>query len=40
MPQRALKMIFEWLEIHREELIADWNLAQNGDELFKIEPLK
>ncbi len=40
MPQRALKMIFEWLEIHREELIADWNLAQKGDELFKIEPLK
>ena len=40
MPQRALKMIFEWLEIHREELIADWYLAQKGDELFKIEPLK
>ena len=40
MPQRALKMIFEWLEIHREELIADWNLVQKGDELFKIEPLK
>lgn len=40
MPQRALNMIFEWLEIHREELIADWNLAQKGDELFKIEPLK
>lgn len=40
MPQRALKMIFEWLEIHREELIADWNLAQKGDELFKIDPLK
>jgi hypothetical protein len=39
MPQRALKMIFEWLEIHREELIANWQLAQNGDELFKIEPL-
>ena len=40
MPQRALKMIFEWLEIHHDELIADWNLAQKGDELFKIEPLK
>jgi len=40
MPQRALKMIFEWSEIHRDELIADWNLAQKGDELFKIEPLK
>jgi hypothetical protein len=40
MPQRALKMIFDWLEIHREELLIDWNLAQKGDELLKIEPLK
>ena len=40
MPQRALKMIFDWLEIHQMELLADWNLAQKGDELFKIEPLK
>jgi hypothetical protein len=40
MPQRALKMIFEWLEIHRIELMLDWNLAQKGDKLNKIEPLK
>jgi hypothetical protein len=40
MPQRALKMILEWLEIHREELLIDWSLAQRGEELFKIEPLK
>ena len=40
MPQRALKMIFDWLEIHQQELLADWNLAQQGYELFKIEPLK
>ncbi len=40
MPQRAIKMIFDWLEIHREELLLDWSLAQKGDELFKIEPLK
>jgi hypothetical protein len=40
MTQRALKMIFDWLEIHQQELLADWNLAQQGDELFKIEPLK
>lgn len=33
-------MIFEWLELHREELIIDWKLAQEGDRLNKIEPLK
>jgi hypothetical protein len=40
MPQRALKMIFDWLEIHREELMIDWELSQKGEKLNKIEPLK
>ncbi|MCF8373236.1 MAG: DUF4160 domain-containing protein [Bacteroidales bacterium] len=40
MPQRALKMIFEWLEYHRDELLVDWELAQKGDKLNKIDPLK
>ena len=40
MPKRALKMIFDWLEIHKEELMEDWNLAQIGEKLNKIEPLK
>jgi hypothetical protein len=40
MPQRALKMVFEWLEIHREELAMEWEKAQRGDALDKIEPLK
>ena len=39
MPQRALKMIFEWLEIHQADLMKDWELAQKGEELMKIEPL-
>lgn len=40
MPQRALKMVFEWLDNHKSELMTNWALAQSGDELFKIEPLK
>ncbi len=40
MPQRALKMIFDWLDVHKTELLSDWELAQKGEELFKIEPLK
>jgi hypothetical protein len=35
-----LTMIFEWLGIHRQDLMTDWNLAQKGDSLNKIEPLK
>ena len=40
MPQRALRMIFDWMELHKEELLEDWKLAQRGDLLNKIEPLK
>lgn len=40
MPKRALKMIFEWLEVHKEDLLKDWELAQKGDTLNYIEPLK
>lgn len=39
MPQRALKMVFDWLELHKEELLLDWELAQKGTTLHKIDPL-
>lgn len=35
-----LKLVQAWIEIHREELVADWELAVNGRPIFKIEPLK
>jgi len=39
MPQRALKMIFDWMAIHRDELLQDWENAKNKLTLNKIEPL-
>jgi hypothetical protein len=38
-PNKA-RLVQAWIEIHRDELIADWELAVNGQEIFKIEPLK
>jgi predicted esterase len=35
-----LKLVQAWVEIHQEELMADWELAANGKAVFKIEPLK
>ena len=40
MPKRALKLVFEWMELHKSELIISWNLAKGGDLPNKIEPLK
>jgi desulfoferrodoxin (superoxide reductase-like protein) len=38
--EKNKKLIMAWIELHRDELMADWKLAISGQELFKIEPLK
>jgi len=40
LPKRQLRMIQAWIEIHRDELYANWTLAIEGEQLFKIDPLK
>jgi len=39
MPIRALKLIFEWLEFHQEELFENWSTIKKTGEYNKIEPL-
>ena len=34
------KLVEAWILIHEDELMADWELAINGEEIFKIDPLK
>lgn len=38
-PRRALSLINEWIEIHKSELIENWNLSKNRSQLKKIKPL-
>ena len=40
LPSGKARLVQAWIEIHRDELHADWELAVNGEEVFKIEPLK
>ena len=40
MPRRALKLVFEWLDLHKDELIENWELSHTERPLNKIEPLK
>jgi hypothetical protein len=35
-----LKLVQAWIEIHQEELMADWELAISGRQVFKIDPLR
>ena len=39
-PRRAQKLVLEWLELHRDELLNDWKLAEERKPLNKIEPLE
>ena len=39
MPKRALKLIFEWFEIHKEELLENWNSIEKTGVFSKIKPL-
>ncbi|MGE5549157.1 MAG: DUF4160 domain-containing protein [Bacteroidota bacterium] len=38
-PFRQLKLVLAWCEIHREELMRNWESAQRHDELQRINPL-
>ena len=39
LPKRQLKLVLAWAEIHKDELMQDWELARNKQVLSKIAPL-
>ncbi len=40
IPAKQLRMVLIWIDIHKEELLADWELISNGQEYFRIDPLR
>ena len=40
MPTRQKKFIAAWAELHKDELLANWELAINKEPLYKIDPLR
>ncbi len=34
------KLVEAWIEIHKEDLMANWELAVSGSNIFQIDPLK
>ena len=40
LTKRKRKLVEAWIEIHQEDLMADWSLAVIGEKVFPIEPLK
>ena len=40
IPSRQLRMTQVWMDIHREDLMLDWDLAVAGETPFRVAPLQ
>ena len=40
LKRRALGLVLDWAELHRDELLANWELARAGKPLNQIAPLE
>ena len=40
MPSNKKSLVLAWIEIHKEDLMANWQLAVSGNRIFTIDPLK
>ena len=40
LPNKKHKLVVAWIEIHQEDLMADWELAVNGKKPFPIKGLE
>ncbi len=40
IPSSKMKLLQAWIELHKDELVADWELAAAGEQPYKIEPLR
>ena len=39
LPRRALNLVLDWAELHRNELLSDWDKCRAHQQPDKIEPL-
>jgi hypothetical protein len=40
LQKSRMTLLQAWIEIHQDELMANWELAVNGQQVFKIDPLR
>lgn len=39
LPKRQKRLVTAWIEVRKEELLADWKLSQNGEIPLSVPPL-
>ena len=40
LPRRALNLVYEWLDLHQDELLENWRRLSNYESPVRIDPLK
>ena len=40
LPVKKVRQVQVWIDLHEEELMADWSLAVKGEPVFPIDPLR
>lgn len=40
IPGSKMKLLQAWIELHKDELVANWHLAVSGEQPYKIDPLR
>jgi hypothetical protein len=40
LPKRQLKLVLAWTELHKDELMQNWELSKSGGHPIPIEPLR
>lgn len=40
LPRRATELVLDWAELHRNELMQDWDLCQQHQQPLEIAPLE
>lgn len=40
IPSNKKKLVEAWIEIHKEDLETNWQLLNEGEQAFRIEPLR
>jgi len=40
LPRAKMKLLLAWIELHKDELIANWQLSVSGQHPYQIDPLR
>ncbi len=40
LPSKQRKLVLAWAEMYKDDLLANWELCQNGEQPYNIKPLR